>query len=909
MMDTPLLTTKLFIPRPGPNLVPRPRLIERLDAGLLQGGKLTLVSAPAGFGKTTLISQWIENGNNSATWLSLEESDNDLTRFLTYFIAAIQKLDENLGIDVQTALSESQTPPFETLLTMLLNEITAKVIDIILVLDDYHLITNQSIHNALGFLLDHLPATMHLVLIGRVDPPISLSRLRVGGLIKEIRQSNLRFTKEEVVIFLNDLMGLELSPEDITALQLRTEGWIASLHLAALSLHDREDKKEFVSAFSGSHHYIIDYLVDEVKSRQPEEIQTFLCRTSILDHLCAPLCDAVLEISNSNEILLLLERANLFLIPLDDERRWYRYHHLFGDFLRQCLQENQSERIHELHLRAAGWYEQNGYIDEAIDHALTAEDFEGAAILVEQSAEQMLEHSELAKLMRLVDALPDEHVVTHPRLCVYHAWALRLSGSRFEKVESRVHDAEQALEKHGWYLSEKKSVEKSALSEEDAHRLMGHIYALRAFQALFRDQIPRVIELAEQAKTYQLEESFVRSSIGFVLGWAYRFSGDLEAANQAFGEAKAISLASGNIYMAVAVMCRDAYGQVMGGKLHQATESFQKAVQIATREDRRHLPVAGYAYVYLAVVHHEWNDLETAAQYALEGIDLCQRVGYIMDQVVGFSNLVRSRLAQGDLDGARDACQNARRLSQRMGGYVYARRWVEDCQVRLWISERKLDALARWIQESELSVDDELSFMRDVEHIILARALVGLGREQPSSSHIEEALSLLARLQEMTMAAGWNGKAIEILVLQALALQLMGNDDDALRTLERALSLAEPEVYVRTFVDEGAPMAELLHLAASRGIATDYVHKLLAAFSPGDEIVQFPVSQQLVEPLSKRELQVLRMLNTELSGPDIASELSVSLNTMRTHTKNIYSKLNVNNRRAAISKAFELNLL
>ncbi len=903
----PILATKLFIPPTRLDLVPRPQLINKMNAGLR--GKLTLVSAPAGYGKTTLVSAWAQQSGKPVVWLSLDENDNDLVRFLTYLIAGMQQMNGEIGVDILYTLETSQIPQAEILITMLVNQIASIRDEFILVLDDCHRIDNQSIFGALEFLVNHLPPGMHLTLIGRVDPPIQLARLRVGRQLVEIRSDDLRFTHAEAATFLNDLMGLNLLPEDIAALEARTEGWVAGLQLAALSLQGREDKHQFVTAFSGSHQYIIDYLVEEVLARQPAEIRAFLCQTSILDRLNASLCDVTLQISNSQQIIQELNRVDLFLIPLDSERHWYRYHHLFGDFLALCLEEEQSEVIPRLHLRAASWFEQNGFIPEALRHLLAAEDFVQAARLVENSARRMLERSELATLMKWVDYLPADHVCIRPWLCVYHAWALRLSGSRFEVVETRIRDVEEMLEKAGWFASQDEPVKGSEISADEARSLMGHIIALRAFQALYTDRIPQVIKLAQQAQTYQPKENFLRACIGFAIGWANRFSGDLQASSQAFDEAAAVSVASGNIYLAVAALCRSGYGQVMGGKLHQAMESFQEAVQIATRHDGRCLPVAGYAYVYMGGVYLEWNDLENAMRYSTEGTELCERVGYIMDQAVGYAYLAKAKLAEGDLDGAQDACQTAKQLSQRMNDYVYVRRWVEDCQLRLWLAQGNLDAAARWVQESGLSVDDELNFLRDIEHIILARALVALGREQPKSSNVEAALMLLARLRAMVEDAGWMGKAIEILVLQALAFQINGNQEQALTTLERALALAEPEGYVRTFVDEGEPMAELLRQAASRASAPDYIDKLLTGFTPQMALEQHPALDSYIESLSKRELTVLKLLATDLSGPEIAKELCVALSTVRYHTNNIYSKLSVHNRREAVRRAEELNLL
>ena len=596
-MTLPLLTTKLYIPASRPDLVPSQRLIKQLNQGLNR--KLTLVSAPAGFGKTTLVSSQITKQERPVAWLSLDENNNDLIVFFTYFVAALQSIDQDLCRDTLITIQASQSLQVESLLMMMVNEIDALGGELILVLDDYHLITNQVVHDSLNYLFEYMPLGMHLVIIGRTDPDFSKSRLRVSAQLTEIRTNDLRFTVEEAARFLNYLMSLNLTLDDITALERRTEGWIAGLQLAALSLHGRDDKHDFITQFSGSHHYIIDYLVEEVLSRQPDEIRTFLCRTSILDQLCAPLCDATLGISYSREILQRLTESNLFLIPLDDHREWYRYHHLFADFLWSCLQNNQHENILNLHIQAAKWYEHNGFIHKALNHYLEADDFDSASSLVEGHAKGLLEHSELTTLMSWVGLLPNESVLARPWLCVYHAWALRLSGSPFDTVESRLQDAERALEKQRWSRPPEASGERFLIGEDETRKLMGHITAIRAFQAVYRDEIPRVIELAHRALVYRPEGAFVRSNIAFALGWAYRFSGDLEASYHAFEESSTIGLSSGNFYLAVTTKCRAAYGQVLAGRLHQAMASLKEAAQLAIREDGRQVPVAGYAYVYM----------------------------------------------------------------------------------------------------------------------------------------------------------------------------------------------------------------------------------------------------------------------------------------------------------------------
>jgi LuxR family maltose regulon positive regulatory protein len=447
---------------------------------------------------------------------------------------------------------------------------------------------------------------------------------------------------------------------------------------------------------------------------------------------------------------------------------------------------------------------------------------------------------------------------------------------------------------------------------------MGHITAIRAFQAVYSDEIPRAVELANQAAAYRIDDTFLRSNIAFSMGWAHRFSGDLETSIQAFNETSSLSLVSGNLYNAAATKCRAAYGQVIAGKLHQAKTSLQKAAQIATREDGRQVPVAGYAYVYLGDLYLEWNDLETAASYSQMGIDLCKRVGYLMDQAVGHTNLSRVKLAQRDWDAAQDALKEAQILSQKMKAYVYVRRWVENCQLRLWTAQENFEAITRWTQECGLQVDDELTFLRDIEHLILARALTVLGRAQPRGSYLDDAFTLLARLLTMTQASGWSGKTIEVLVLLSLVLQAMDEEERALQSLEEALAIAKPEGYVRTFIDEGSAIADLLQITASRGIHIEYTGELLAAFDEtrvdkfrlgiSDDTSSTAKTNHMLETLSNREFEVLRLLASDLSGPEIAEELSIALSTLRYHTNNIYGILSVHNRREAVSRAKQLGL-
>ncbi len=918
-MLTPLLKTKLYIPHARPGLVPRARLTGRLDAGLER--KLILVSAPAGYGKTTLLSEWV-SARNRVAWLALDRGDDDAARFLAYLIAALQTVEPDLGQATLALLRSPQLPPIESLLTPLVNEIAGLSACLLVVLDDYHVITAPPVHQVLAFLLDHLPPFphgLHLVIATRFDPPLPLARLRARDQMVELRAADLLFTSDEAFAFLNERMGLELSNEDVRALEQRTEGWIAGLQLAAIALHslatptpgqDAERAGAFIRAFTGSNRHILDYLTEEVMARLPQDLQAFLRRTSILERLSAPLCEAVTGEKDSQSILARLEQSNLFLAPLDDERRWYRYHHLFADFLALRLRQTEPEHIAGLHCRAAAWYEQNGFIAEAVGHALAAEEMAEAARLIEQCAMQMFARSEMATLLTWLDRLPDELTRDRPWLCIFHAWALLVRG-RYEALAPRLQEAERTLEKRKLLLD--------ANPPEDAlleiRTMQGHVATLRALEAVSKEQASLARELASQASEHLPKASRVRAVSTMALGWAHRLIGDLEAANQACAEARNISLATGFTFVAVVAACRLAYQQTLQGQLHQALVNYQDALRMATDQDGRRLPAAGYAYVNMGGVYYEWNNLDAALRYVTDGIDLCKQVGHIEDWAIGYVTLARVHLAQGDLRSAGDALQKALQLCQMPVPDFLVLRWVQECQVRLWLAQGHLEAAARWAQASGLGVQDPPGFARELEHIILGRVLVALGQAQPDGTHLDDAVRLLTRLSEAAETRGWMGKAIEILALLALALRAQGQTEKAMAAMARALSLGEPEGYVRTFVDEGAPMERLLRLAAAGGLAADYVSKLLAAIgNEGKSASAPPIENKLalhdlVEPLSERELQVLRLVAAGLSNQEIAQSLVISADTVKTHLKNIYGKLGVHNRTQAAAHARQHDLL
>ncbi|MCJ7534483.1 MAG: LuxR C-terminal-related transcriptional regulator [Anaerolineales bacterium] len=894
MVSTSLLTTKLYIPTPRKNLVARPRLIDTLNGG--QDGKLTLISAPAGFGKTTLLAEWIWSSDKSFSWLSLDDGDNNLKRFFTYLIAALQQIDESIGEGILPILEATSDPPIEPLITLLINNIVSIEKEFSFVLDDYHLITNEEIHNAISFLLERLPPNAHIVISGRVDPPITISRLRARDQMTEVRPNDLRFIESEGRIFLNDVSDLDLSPEDIAALLSRTEGWITGLQLAALSMQGRKDKQEFVATFSGSHHYIIDYLVDEVVARQSDEIRSFVYRTSILDRFCAPLSDAVLEISDSRGIIRDIDEANLFLVPLDDERRWYRYHHLFAEFLIQRLQEREPKDIPELHRRASEWFENNDLIVEAVNHSLVGEDYERAALLVESIGPDMMMQSEFDQLEKWLDAMPKELVENWPWLCIIRAWMYD-RWAQFDIGENYLLHAEAVVDGNT-----------SSHTDEEEKIIRGQIAAIRALYAIKKGQIPQSIEYSNQALDYLPEGYFNRGVAFYSLGWAKCTQGDLSSAIQEFQEGRRTSLAAGNQILAQVIILDIGVTQILQGHLHQAAETLREAIQFKYEKSEIKIPYAGSASVNLADILREWNELDAAMNHLQEAHEISIPAKLMDTIAIGYASMARVYLAQGDLELAVEVCEKAERMVRDIPDLEPDTK-TKTMGSRVWLllAQNKFTEAARFAQDKGLSADAEINYFIDFKHIFFARILIYLGRENSAAQELMDAHSILAKILEPAKRVGYISQMIEALALQALAFDAQGKHDQALNSLEESLSLAEPEGYIRTFLDEGEPMKSLIHQAVSRKISKAYVSKLLAAFEP-DKAKMKSFAQSIVEPLSKREMEVLHLLSTELSGPEIAQELSISLNTMRTHTKSIYSKLNVNNRRAAVRKADELDL-
>jgi LuxR family maltose regulon positive regulatory protein len=916
-MPTPILTTKLYIPLPQPNVVLRSRLISQLNAGLHR--KLTLISAPAGFGKTTLVSTWIASCGRPVAWLSLDEGDSDPTRFLTYLVATLQTIAPAIGAEVMGVLQSSQPPSPEAILTTLLNDIATVPDRFMLVLDDYHVIDARSVDRALAFLLDHLPPQMHLAITTREDPQLPLARLRARGHLTELRVSDLRFTPAEAAAFLKQVMDLDLAAEDVAALESRTEGWIAGLQLAALSMRGRDDIGQFVRAFAGDNRYIVDYLIEEVLQSQPETVRSFLLQTSILDRLHGSLCDAVTGQERGQAHLEALHRGNFFVIPLDDRRQWYRYHHLFADVLATHLRAEQPDQLALLHQRASAWYAQQGLVAEAIRHALAALDFARAAALVEQAWPAIRQSRQDAALLGWLRALPDEVLQVRPVLSAAYAHVL-LSSGVFAGVENRLRDAERWLQNtpHRRAQPDAQAMEMVVVDDEAFRRLPGTIALARAGLALARGDVPGTVAYAQQVLDLTPEDDHLtRGGAAGFLGLAAWTSGDLEAAHRTYAEGMASLHKAGNIADAINGAITLATLRIGQGRLRQAMRTYEQALQLANSQATLLLRGTADIYAGMSELERERNDLQAAMQHLLRSQDLGEHAGFPQNRYRWRVAMARIREAEGDLDGALELLDEAERLY--MSDFSPNVRPIAALKTRVWLAQGRLAEALDWAREQGLSAQDELSYLHEFEHITLARAFLARAKSTGDERFLREAIDLLYRLLEVAQAGERMGSVIEILILLALAHQMQGDIPAAFVPLSRALTLAEREGYVRVFVDEGPAMAALLvqiveHRAQNDPIRV-YADRVLVSLPEaqpeGASALRSTLerSNALVEPLSERELDVLRLLGTELSGPDIARELMVSLNTLRTHTKNIYDKLGVNNRRAAVHRAEKLKLL
>jgi LuxR family maltose regulon positive regulatory protein len=885
MTTKDILFTKLFIPPSRPNTVSRSRLTERLNNALQN--RLALISAPAGFGKTTMLSEWADETGHSICWLSLDSADNDVVRFLSYFIAALQTLQPTLGDEALAVASKSPQDSLESALTLLVNDLSQLDEDLLLILDDYHLIQTPEIHHLMTFLLEHAPPRFHIVIATRADPPLPIARLRAQDQLTELRAQDLRFNEHETATFLSKMMEISLSQADVQTLATRTEGWIAGLQLAALSLQRSKDMQTAIEHFVGGHEYVADYLIDEVLSQQPDHYRDFLLQTSILERLTGSLCEAVTGQSESAQILSQLHKSNLFLESLDDRRKWYRYHNLFADLLRQRVGNLEPDLLPELHEKASQWYEDQGMLEQAIEHAFRAVAPARAAELVERVADRMMMCSEIMTLLRWMEQLPPTELQARPLLTLYQAGARLMSGYPLFDVKALI----------------------KGIPDDDVKSSLGAKSAIRALIAFFQGETRRSREYSLQALEELPENSlFMRSFAAMILGFAFTAVGDLEQSLNIFHQAVQIARQGDSPLISVISLSHIAELQIHQGNLEAARATYEHALSLSSDKSGKRLPIAGMPLIGLGEILREQNQLEEAYRYVQEGLSETKQWS-LVSMIDGHLALARIYEAEGKSEEADAEMRVTRDRSLEFDATDLDDLMVAYHQACIWARRDEYALAKEWlsVQESNelIKREDEIQ----VQHFFIElQRLATHARLELAADQLEEALSLLTKLQMLAEEKGINRSIIEGYILQALVHAARRDDHRALEALGEALRLSEGSGFIRLFVDEGPPMARLLYQALDQGFSPEYTGKLLAAFKNGHPR-RSSITEDLIEPLSERESEIMTLIAEGLSNQEIADQLVISLRTVKWHTSNIYSKLDVKNRTEATARARALGIL
>lgn len=888
-----LISTKLHPPHLRTNIVHRQRLYDKIDTS---PAKLVLAAAPAGFGKSTFIIDWLREKNKSFAWLSLDEADNDIRRFYQYFISALRTIDTSFGRKLIPALRGSSVPSFDVLLTLLINELHNYNGDIIIVLDDYYFIEEREIHQAVGFFIEHLPSNVRLVIATRIDPLLPLHRMRVRGELIEIRERDLRFIPEEAQKFFEGLQ-IHLSGDDVNLLAVRTEGWIAGLQLAAVSLHDMKDVKQFLESFSGTNKYVLDYLLEEVLNRQSKEVQMFLLQTSILTRFNADICNSITGGMNSQKILDYLGTSNLFLIPLDDRREWYRYHHLFSDLLQFRLRHLYPGVVDELHHNASVWYEERGDIHEAIDYTFKVKNFERAAYLLDLYGVQFLSRSELSTLIKYERKLSSSLVAKYPRLLVTKAWALMLM-HRIENIDDIIDFAEQKINDPD-----------IVHTPEETEYAKWHIATIRAFMLRLKGYLQESLD----ASLYVLanisaKEPMVYGLLQFNLGRIYMKQCYAGKAVEIFESAFDVNFREGNYYVALAILGHTGYLYSITESLDYAREKLEQALRFA--EDKRLglLPAAGYIYYQLGKVLYHQNELDranTMLERAIELGELGNEPDIICNALISASWIYAIKQ---DAKKARSLITRAGEIEKNKQVPIYeADIEIERIKVALLLKE--YDRISLWLEQVDTSIPEDFTVIDEDRIMLIIRCFI-------QTTRYDDALSLLKSIREISTERGRYHILLLIDILEALALWELGRKTPAVTMLQSGLERASRMGYKRVLVNIGQPLFSLLSSIRITDtlspVANRFADELLA-FSDSDlpkEHTHIPkYKQDLIDPLTEREQEVLYHISLDYSNKDIANKLFVSLDTIKTHLKHIYGKLDVNNRKEAVNKARELGLL
>lgn len=899
-----ILITKLQIPPLPPHLVPRPMLSQRLNATIQN--TLTLLSAPAGFGKTTLLSEWATCSPWPVAWISLDESDNDPVCFWDYLITALGRIQAGVGEHALALLHSQQTLPAEAVITVLVNAVAAVGQDFALILDDYHLITEPAIHQALLFLLNHLPARMHLLVASRTDPPFPLPRLRANCRLTELRAHDLRFTQQEVAVFFSRFTGLELSEEIVANLATLTEGWIAGLQLAAISAQSLPDIAAFLETFTGNDLYIFDYLANEVWQKLPRAMQTFLLKTAVPERLSASLCDALTGQTNGQQILEQLEKTNLFIIRLDNQRRWYRFHHLFREFLHEHLYLLSSDKVEELHIRACTWYEQNGLMNEAIHHALSAGDSLKAAALVMSAGQRLVEHNEMATLAQWLEALPDDLFSVLPRLCLLRGWLSIIGG--------------QVLASQQWLQRAQQGIDKNDLSPlphtaQELAAITGELAILHSHVTIFLGDIPRSLAWANQALSLIPEENLFLRSLGELnLGVASWLDDDIQAATKAMTRAESIGRTANNLYVRLMACCILVHIQMERAHLPRAMQLCQQGLQLAEEKKGEALSATAVLRITRGQLLYYWNDLEAADQALQEGIALCKRWQHHDLMIYCYTVMAQIKQAQGDFMSALEMAQLAEQAIQGNQPHYWIASAISALQIQLALAQQNFALIEQW-QQTEMC-----SYITIFEQEALAQ--IALAQNQ-----LERALTILGAVFQRAERSGRVGAMIDIRLLQAVTYQRQGATEQALRMFAHALSLAEPGGFIRPIIDAGFSLKELLVSLVARAkagelapysVSLTYIQRLIEVF---ESVARLQIGQKAApcleqaepEPsarldFSRREVEIIQLLISGLSTQEVARHIIITENTVKWYIKSIYSKLQVHNRAQLVVQARKLGI-
>lgn len=912
-MSTLILSTKLFVPPKRSSAVHRAHLIGRLNSAV--HGKLTLISAPAGFGKTTLVSEWLAETGYQHAWLSLDASDRDPSRFLHYVIAALQTVVPDIGSSLLERLQSPQALSAEVAVTTLINDLMSATGDpLILVLDDYHTLDSTGVDEIIAFLLDYQPPQFHLVMTTREDPPFSLARLRARGELTEIRIGDLRFSVEEATAFLNQRMGLDLSPDEVATLDARTEGWIAGLQMAALSMQGRHDTASFIESFTGSHRFILDYLIEEVLQRQPDHIREFLFQTSILDRLNASLCDRITGRNDSQEILETLERGNMLIFPLDDERQWYRYHHLFADVLLAHATQELPDQIALWQGDASHWYAENGFKIESVHYAFVAGDYERTADLLEMGWPAIFNGFQPVQWRGWVESLPEEMVRRRPVLSTGYAWTL-LDDGIVDGVEARLQDA-----KH-WLDTQDSADAPIVVNQREFASLPATIAGGYAYHALIVGDAPRTITHARHAlDVVPSDDPYNHGIIAMFLGMGYWSNGELLPAYHALTESVQHLKLANHLHFQVVGTVMLADIQMALGQLRDAQRTYEQALDMARAqtygtdrlpEDQSGLLIPGTInlYVGLAELYRRRGDQSTALDALDTGFALSQQTALNKSKYRLYITLARIQLAKGELGEALASLDEAQ--AEQPPGVTPDGQMLPALRARIWLLQGRLDDAFDWVQGRGLTPSDSITYRNEFEYFTLARVLIHLYRAHQDEDTLRDALQLIENLSTMASEANRIGSSIEALMLQALLIRAQGKTSNAVQIMEHTLMLAEDAGYVQIFADEGEAMARLLSECLSQGIQPDFVTHILQAIKQqiGDTMSVNDPNQLLIEPLTSRELDVLQLLAGGYTNQAIAEELVIALSTVKKHVNNIFGKLHVASRTQVINRARELKLI